>query len=33
MSSTDSEYSSPNLMHRRSTKISEEEFSWKTERV
>lgn len=27
MSSTDSEYSSPNLMHRRSTKISEEEFS------
>jgi hypothetical protein len=27
MSSTDSEYSSPNLMHRLSTKISEEEFS------
>lgn len=27
VSSTDSEYTSPNLMHRRSTKISEEEFS------
>jgi hypothetical protein len=27
ISSTDSEYSSPNLMHRQSTKISEEEFS------